>query len=459
MTATLGRAIVVWWHDIDRWVVPSAAILSRRLPAGWVGARVGDVVKLVSDSVKVQAATEYRMAGVRWYGEGVFHRETVRGDLLSARWVRPLVPGALIYNRLFAWKASFAVVRPDLADCHVSNEFPQFVPDGARLLPEYLYLWCITDQTINAVNAASTGSAAVSRNRFREEYFLDFEIPLPPLPVQRKVVAAWGSVRKATAAAQAKIEQLERDIEARFLGDLGLKAPAQATLPKVFAVSWRDFLRWSVSYNQHAQVGADIRRGKYPVVSLGSCLDLVQYGTSEKANSAGRGTPVLRINNIKGRTIDTADLKHVELPAKVRCGLLLLDGDILVIRTSGSRDLVGTCAAFHENGEYVFASYLIRLRPNAAKATPDYIVWFLNSSLGRQQVDATSRQIMQNNINGEELRALQIPLPPLSLQHAMMKRVDAGRAKIAKLKAEAKTIADTSKADVEAMILGTKLVE
>jgi len=92
--------------------------------------------------------------------------------------------------------------------------------------------------------------------------------------------------------------------------------------------------------------------------------------------------------------VDTTELKHLELPDKVRCGLLLADGAILVIRTSGSRDLVGTCAVFHEPGEYVFASYLIRLRPNPGKANPDFIVWFLNSSLGRQQVDATSRQIM-----------------------------------------------------------------
>ena len=75
MTATLGRAIVVWWHDLDRWAVPSAAILSRRLPTGWTLTRMGDVVKLVSNSVKVEAATEYKMAGVKGYGEGVFHRE------------------------------------------------------------------------------------------------------------------------------------------------------------------------------------------------------------------------------------------------------------------------------------------------------------------------------------------------------------------------------------------------
>jgi type I restriction enzyme S subunit len=71
---------------------------------------LGDVVKLISNVVKVQPDAEYKMAGVRWYGEGVFHRETVRGDSTSSQYLAPLIPGALIYNRLFAWKASFAVV-------------------------------------------------------------------------------------------------------------------------------------------------------------------------------------------------------------------------------------------------------------------------------------------------------------------------------------------------------------
>jgi hypothetical protein len=38
------------------------------------------------------------------------------------------------YNRLFAWKASFAVVPAERADCHVSNEFPQFIPEPSKVL-------------------------------------------------------------------------------------------------------------------------------------------------------------------------------------------------------------------------------------------------------------------------------------------------------------------------------------
>jgi type I restriction enzyme S subunit len=104
---------------------------------------------------------------------------------MSAKQVTPLVPGALIYNRLFAWKASFAVVPPDFADCCVSNEFPQFVPDTTRVLPEYLYLFCTRETTIRAVNTASTGSAAVSRNRFKKSSSLPLRFRFRPLPNKR----------------------------------------------------------------------------------------------------------------------------------------------------------------------------------------------------------------------------------------------------------------------------------
>jgi restriction endonuclease S subunit len=65
----------------------------------------------------------------------------------------------------------------------------------------------------------------------------------------------------------------------------------------------------------------------------------------------------------------------------------------------------------------------------------------------------------QPNLSAELVRAFPIPLPPLPVQQAMMKRVEAGRAEIARLKAEAQARAEAARADVEAMILGTKPVE
>lgn len=101
-------------------------------------------------------------------------------------------------------------------------------------------------------------------------------------------------------------------------------------------------------------------------------------------------------------------------------GLALQDGGILINRTN-SKELVGKCAVFHEPGLYVFASYLKRLRAKEAEADPDYLAWAVNSVVGRQQIDALSRQIIgQANINAEEIRSLQVPLPPLKVQRRIM---------------------------------------
>jgi restriction endonuclease S subunit len=229
--------------------------------------------------------------------------------------------------------------------------------------------------------------------------------------------------------------------------------------PKCFLSNWKKFKRWSTGYNQAVMSMIDLTSGKYPVVNLGSILELVQYGTSEKANINGIGIPVLRIKNIKGGRIDVSELKHVPLGVRTLQGLRLVNGDILIIRTSGSRDLVGTCAVFQEEGEFVFASYLIRLRPSSEKALPDYIAWYINSPLGRQQVDSLSRQIMQNNINSQELRILQVPLPPLEVQKEIMEHVEAGRCEIVQQKGNADLLYRQTGIALEEMILGTRPVE
>ena len=69
---TAPRAFAVWWKDLDRWVIPSSLLLRRTLPAGWTRVRVATLVHQVTTRIKTKAESEYKMAGVKWYGEGVF---------------------------------------------------------------------------------------------------------------------------------------------------------------------------------------------------------------------------------------------------------------------------------------------------------------------------------------------------------------------------------------------------
>ncbi|MGD9788862.1 MAG: hypothetical protein AB7U30_13060, partial [Sulfuricellaceae bacterium] len=166
------RPSCILWSEIEKWTPESLLLRFGKLPEGWRLLPVGAFATQLENKEKVEPESEYRMAGVRWYGEGVFHRETVVGKEQSANYLYPLKPGAIIYNRLFAWKESFAVVPEDLNGYYVSNEFPQFEIDQAIALPKYVYLLFNTKKIIGAVNAASIGSAAISRNRFKESDFL-----------------------------------------------------------------------------------------------------------------------------------------------------------------------------------------------------------------------------------------------------------------------------------------------
>lgn len=164
------------------------------------------------------------------------------------------------------------------------------------------------------------------------------------------------------------------------------------------------------------------------------------------------------MNNIVDGELNLTNLKHLTMPKAEVEKLVLKEGDILFNRTN-SKELVGKCAAFHAEGEYVFASHLIRVRPNPAKADADYVAYVINSNIGRQQIDALSRQIIgQANTNSVELRGLKIPLPRLGIQKEIIKRVSAGRAEIAREQKCTELLTRDITTEVEALILGSNRV-
>ena len=99
-------------------------------------------------------------------------------------------------------------------------------------------------------------------------------------------------------------------------------------------------------------------------------------------------------------------------------------GDILFNRTN-SKELVGKSAVFKLEQIYSFASYLIRLKLNNELINNEYFVILLNSSIGRMQIDATSRQITgQVNINVEELKSFLLPLPSVEIQEKIVRNIE-----------------------------------
>lgn len=144
----------------------------------------------------------------------------------------------------------------------------------------------------------------------------------------------------------------------------------------------------------------------------------------------------------RGRRLDVCDLKYLHLSTKDRENLLLSKGDILVNRTN-SAELVGKCAVFDLEGEYAFASYLIRLRLDRTRADPRLVALYINSPAGRAYMFSERKQMTgQANVNATKLKALPIALPSLPDQRQVLARLDNLQAKadvLTRLQAETAT--------------------
>lgn len=60
-----ARAFIIWWKDIDKWVIPKNVFLKSNFPSDWSLVKVRELVSLVKKWIKVDPNKEYKMVGIR----------------------------------------------------------------------------------------------------------------------------------------------------------------------------------------------------------------------------------------------------------------------------------------------------------------------------------------------------------------------------------------------------------
>jgi len=160
--------------------------------------------------------------------------------------------------------------------------------------------------------------------------------------------------------------------------------------------------------------------------SLGRIAYGFRYGSSVKCAYERTGEPVLRIPNIQNGRITTEDLKFGPLSKREAEDLRLQLGDILMVRSNGSLDLVGRAALVEaDTVGYCYAGYLVRVRTSIKYLDTRYLLLALSTTHIRNQIEIPIRTTVGlKNVNATELSSLAIPLAPLAEQHRIVVKVD-----------------------------------
>ncbi|WGK95127.1 MULTISPECIES: restriction endonuclease subunit S [Flavobacterium] len=233
----------------------------------------------------------------------------------------------------------------------------------------------------------------------------NYYLLIPPLETQQAIVS--------------KIEELFSELD-KGIEDL---KTAQQQL-KTYRQS---VLKWAF---EGKLTNENVKEGELPegweMVNMSKVIEKPKYGTSKKCDYTIKGIGVLRIPNIAKGIVDSTDLKFAKFDEKEIETYSLKEGDILTIRSNGSVDLVGKCALISKKDEgYLYAGYLIRLRPIINKVNPKYLINILTSIDLRNQIEEKAKSTSGvNNINSEELSTLKIQLPPIEEQHRIVQEIE-----------------------------------
>ncbi len=161
-------------------------------------------------------------------------------------------------------------------------------------------------------------------------------------------------------------------------------------------------------------------------IRFGEIAADLRYGTSKRCDYKIIGDPVLRIPNLKKGVVDVEDLKFTNLTDKEKQDLSLKEGDLLLIRSNGSVNLVGRSAVIGNSLDgYSYAGYLVRVRSFPQLISTKYVHLMLESSYVRIQIEGPIRTTSGvKNINSTEISNLLISVPPLEEQKRIVARVD-----------------------------------
>lgn len=336
---------------------------------------------------------------------------------------------------------------------HVLRAYP-------GISPQFVYYF-VSSRAFRHV-AEHNMSGAVGQRRVTTPYLSACKIPVPPTAEQLRIVAKieelFSELDQGVASLKTAREQLK--VYRQSL----LKNAFEGKLTAVWRAAHRDQLETATALQQRiarerlaryqqqladwqtaGQAGPKPKPPKplppltaeelaalpelpagWGWMKLGALIDDPAYGTSKKCDYETAGVGVLRIPNVVSGKVDATDLKFAQFSPEEIAAYQLATGDLLMIRSNGSVSIVGKCALVSQlDTAYLYAGYLIRLRPLQTVVLPAYLAQLLSSHELRKQIEHKAKSTSGvNNINSGEIQALVVPFCGLTEQELILQELE-----------------------------------
>lgn len=425
------------------------------IPEGWMWVRFGNVVNIVSARRVHQS--DWKKEGVPFYrareiaklaSDGFVDNELFISPELYKEFSKSGVPqsGDLMVSAVGTLGKTYVVKDKD--KFYYKDASVICLENYGHILPEYLKYIMSSEMMMRQIRSNSGGTTVATLTMVRMAQYI---FPLPPLAEQKRIVAKIEELLPLVDRYEKAWTKLE-DFNRRFPEDLKKSILQQAIQGKLVEQRPEE----GTARELYAQIQAEkqrlIKEGKikkekplpeitedekpfeipegWMWVRWGDLSESIQYGYNAPAQPTGR-IQMVRISDIQNgkvrwESVPFCNIQEDEIP-----NYLLKKNDILFARTGGT---VGKSYLVKDvPGEAIYAGYLIRTR-YSEDLCPEYMKYFMESSLYWVQLKNGTIATAQPNCNGKTLSKMVLPLPPIAEQKRIVEKLEELLAMCEKLK-------------------------
>ncbi len=377
----------------------------------------------------------------------------------------------------------FPKLRPYLNKTHFatfgglcSTEFHVLTPDGVS--GEYLTALLRSNSIVGITSLLMTGNTLP---RLQVSDIEQLPVPVPPKPIQEKVVVMWHGALKQRAVCLAQAQQLLQSIDDVLLDELGIprKPESPNTLEsRIFKSKFSAVTghRWDPGrYNdRHVEKRNLVKRNVDTFRKLRECVTNVRagdWGNDDEIvfdDNALQRCLVIRnteFDNSFNLRIESGRAKY-RLVERTKLKMLdIRSMDLLVEKSGGSIDQpVGRVALLSSEhlklGPIGYSNFIVKMRAMPRIVHPVFLYYWLRTA---HRIGIT--ESMQSQTSGlrnlilDEYFDQEIPVPDVTEQERIAKKLERISDQAKALRELARNDLEIAKRNIEALILGKETAE
>lgn len=158
--------------------------------------KLGDLLELHEDMVRIQPSQAYPQVGIRGFGGGLFSKKAISGTETTYKVFNRLYEDAIVLSQVKGWEGAITVCPKMLSGMYVSPEYRTFICKPNIANPTYMqevvhspWFWKYLQEATRGVGAR--------RERVRPEKFLGIELHMPSFERQNSIVAILNTLKGA----------------------------------------------------------------------------------------------------------------------------------------------------------------------------------------------------------------------------------------------------------------------